>query len=175
MARCGVARKPREDVAGAIHHVYARGIDGRRIYRDDVDRHVYLRMLGRVVRRLRWRVLAYCLMSNHLHLLVETPEANLGSGMQWLHGRYGQRYNERHGTAGHVFQGRYGAVRVTSDPQLVTVVDYIARNPVDAGLCERAEEWAWSSHAAIEDGAVPSWLDTNRLREYVGSIGGART
>ncbi|MDX6671359.1 MAG: REP-associated tyrosine transposase, partial [Solirubrobacteraceae bacterium] len=79
-------RKLRQDVEGGVHHVYARGNDGRLVYRDDLDRVMYLRMLGRVVRRNAWRCLAYCLMDNHLHLLIETPKPNLGSGMQWLHG-----------------------------------------------------------------------------------------
>ena len=113
----------------------------------------------------RWRCLAYCLMDNHVHLLIETPEANLGSGMQWLHGFYAQAYNERHGRVGHVFQGRYGAVRITSDEQLWTVAAYIANNPVEGGLCARPEDWPWSSHAAAILGRPsPDWLDVERLR-----------
>jgi REP element-mobilizing transposase RayT len=81
---------------GAVHHVFARGNDRGLIYLDDADRAEYLRLLGQVVRWKRWRCLSFCLMDNHLHLLVETPEANLASGMQWLHGRFAQLFNERH-------------------------------------------------------------------------------
>jgi REP element-mobilizing transposase RayT len=114
-------RSTRDEVEGGVHHVFARGNDRREIYLDDFDRKIYLVMLGRVTRRQRWRCLAYCLMPNHVHLLVETPEANLGAGMQRLHGSYAQTFNERHGRSGHVFQGRYGSVLITRDEQLWTV------------------------------------------------------
>jgi putative transposase len=115
-------RKPREDVAGAIQHVYARGNNQRRIFLDDLDRRRYLTLLAHVVRAKRWLCLAYCLMNNHVHLLIETPEANLGAGMQLLHGMYGQTHHRRHGTTGHVFQGRFGARRVSTDEQLLMTV-----------------------------------------------------
>ena len=89
--------------------MFARGNDRQAIYRDDDDRRLYLDPARRTVARKRWRCLAYCLMDNHVHLLIETPEANLGAGMQWLHGLYGRSFNDRHGRSGHVFQGRYGA------------------------------------------------------------------
>ena len=113
-------------------------------------------------------------MDNHVHLLVETPQANLGAGMQRLHGLYAQSYNERHGSYGHVFQGRYGAVRIKTDAQLLTVTAYIARNPVAAGLCHRPDEWPWSSQAATVRGPAPLWLDVERLLSYVGAAGGER-
>jgi REP element-mobilizing transposase RayT len=127
-----MARKPREDVADGISHVFARGNDRRVIYRDDSDRQTYLRLLARAVTQFRWGVLAYCLMPNHVHLLIETPLANLGAGMRWLHGLYAREFNDRHGRSGHVFQGRYGSVRVKSDEQLWGVAAYIAMNPVEA-------------------------------------------
>jgi putative transposase len=163
-------RKPRSEVAGGIHHVYARGNDRRLVYLDDADRWTYLALVGRVVCRTRWHLLAYCLMDNHVHLLVETPEPNLGKGMQRLHGGYAQTFNERHGRAGHVFQGRFGATPVTSDEQLWWVVAYIARNPVEAGLCARPGDWPWSSHGA--GSAPPRWLDHRRLLEHMGGSGG---
>jgi putative transposase len=166
-----MARKPRTEMEDGIHHVYARGNDRQCIYRDDLDRQTYLRMLGRVVVRKRWKCLAYCLMDNHVHLLIETPEANLGSGMQWLHGLYAQTYNERHGRVGHLFQSRYGAVRVTSDAQLWTVARYIANNPVESGLCRRPGDWPWSSYAAVLGRASPRWLDVERLISNFGTAG----
>lgn len=167
-----VPRKPREEVAGGIHHVYARGNDRGLIYRDDHDRHAYLFLLGRVVARQEWRCLAYCLMDNHVHLLLETPKPNLGEGMQRLHGDYARLYNKSHDRVGHVFQGRYGAVRITSDRQLWTTAGYIARNPVEAGLCADPEDWAWSSFAAAARGGQPNWLDSARLRRYLRAFAG---
>jgi len=166
-------RKLREEAPGAIHHVYARGNDRRLIFRDDTDRAIYLHHLGRAVKRFAWRCLAYCLMDNHLHLLVETPRPTLGPGMQQLQGTYAQRHNSRHDRSGHLFQGRYGAVRVTSDPQLWSVAAYVARNPVEAALCARPEEWRWSSHAAVL-GLVtpPDWLDVPRLLTHFRARGG---
>ena len=165
-------RKRREEVAGGIFHVYARGNDKRLIYRDDFDRDAYLRLLAGTVRRHRWRLLAFCLMENHVHLLIETPEANLGAGMQRLHSDYAHQFNLRHGRSGHVFQGRYGAVRVKSDEQLWAVAAYVAMNPVEAGLCDEPEEWCWGSHAAALSGHVPAWLDIEGLFGYFAGAGG---
>ena len=161
-------RLPRQEVADGIFHVYARGNDRRDLFLDELDRTRYLRLLQRAVQHCRWRLLSYCLMPNHVHLLVETPEANLGKGMQQVHAPYAQAFNRKHGRCGHVFQGRYGAVRVTDDPQLITVVRYIARNPVTAGLADEPARWLWSSHRAIAGlTARPDWLATPRLLELL--------
>ena len=155
----------------AIHHVTARGIARRPLFLDDFDRIRYLRMLGLVIAARKWRCLSYCLMSNHVHLLFETRMPNLAAGMQRLHGEYGRCFNRRHALSGHVFEGRYHAVRVASDRQLWAVAAYIADNPVEAGLCERAENWRWSSHAASLEGRGPYWLDADRLHERVRAFG----
>lgn len=173
MSSIGMPRQLREEAPGAVHHVYARGNRGATIFVDDLDRHRYLRLLASTTERCGWRCLSYCLMTNHLHLLVETPEPNLGRGMQRLQGRYGLTFNRRHGHVGHLFQGRYGAVRVTSDEQLITVVRYIAANPMQAGLCRDESEWRWSSAAAFRSGQGPGWLDLGRLFELVGSSRGS--
>jgi REP-associated tyrosine transposase len=167
-----VPRKPRAEVAGGVHHVFARGNGRQRIYLDDVDRLSYLAMLARVAAHLEWRCLAYCLMDNHLHLLIETPMPNLGEGMQWLHGRFAQRFNARHGRCGHVFQGRYGSVLMTSQAQVWMAVAYIARNPVAAGLCATLADWPWSSHRAVIGAAAVPWLDHERLLSHYDSLGG---
>jgi len=163
-----VARKPREHLAGGIFHVYARGNARDAVYRDDADRLAYLRMLGRTVSKMGWWCLAYCLMDNHVHLLVETPQANLSRGMQRLHGGYAQAFNARHGRSGHVFQGRYGAVPMKSDGQLWAVAAYIARNPLEANLCERPEDWPWSSYRSTFGAATPDWLAIDRLFSHLG-------
>jgi putative transposase len=167
-----VPRKPREEVEGGVFHVFARGNDKQAIYRDDVDRETYLRALRQTVKRSRWRLLAYCLMDNHVHLLIETPERNLGDGMRRLHGLYGQIFNARHGRCGHVFQGRYGCERIKSDEQLWTVAVYIARNPVEAGLCEASADWPWSSHARTASGDSPEWIDAAHLLAHFAAAGG---
>jgi REP-associated tyrosine transposase len=146
-----MARMPREEVEGGIFHVFARGNRRQQIYLDDVDRRRYLAMLGSVVKQYDWRCLAYCLMENHVHLLLETPRANLG---------------------GHLFQGRYGSVRVTTDAQLWMLARYLALNPVEAELCERPGEWPWSSHGAVIGSRLPRWLDHPRLLEYFAAAGG---
>jgi putative transposase len=165
-------RKPRQEVEGGVFHVFARGNDKRLIYRDDVDRRTYLRMLRGTVRQQRWRLLAFCLMENHVHLLLETPGANLAAGMQRLHSLYAREFNRRHRRSGHVFQGRYGAVQVTTDEQLWTAARYIVVNPVKAGLCERPLEWRWGSHAAVLGPEPPRWIHHSRLLEYFGAAGG---
>ncbi len=166
-------RRPRDEVEGAIHHVFARGNDRREIYLDDADHELYLRLLGRVSLRQRWRCLSYCLMPNHVHLLLETPHANLGRGMHRLHSVYAQTFNERHGRSGHLFQGRYGSRRITADEQLWAVAAYIALNPVTAGLCERPERWRRSSFSQVLDGvARPRWLDVGRLLRHFEGLGG---
>jgi putative transposase len=149
-----------------VHHVYARGNAQARIFLDSTDRLTYLGLVGRVVRLTGWRCLAYCLMDNHVHLLLETPRPNLAVGMQDLHGTYGRRFNDRHARSGHVFQGRFGAKRVTRDAQLWATVRYIAMNPVSAGLCRRPHQWRWGSA-----GASPPWLASGRLLEYLGANG----
>ena len=135
------------------------------------DRMTYLRMLGAAVRRYRWTCLSFCLMDNHFHLLLETPEPNLGVGMQHLQGAFAQKFNRRHTLVGHVFQGRYKNVRVTSDAQLVMALRYIALNPVAAGLCEDARDWRWSSYALLVEGIAPALVDGVRVRAYLAAWG----
>jgi REP element-mobilizing transposase RayT len=167
-----MARRLREEEAGGVFHVYARGNRKADIFEDDVDRRTYLARLALVVARQRWNCLAYCLMPNHIHLLVETVDPNLAAGMHLLHSLYARMFNARHGTTGHLFQGRYGAVPVTDDAQLWTTVGYIATNPVAAGLASTPEGWVWSSHRAMVGGERPSWLAVDRLLGLLEGYGG---
>jgi putative transposase len=167
-------RRPREEIEDGIFHVFARGNRRQPIYLDDADRRRYLAMLSSVVTQCHWRCLAYCLMENHLHLLLETPKANLGQGMQSLQSRYAQSFNGRHRRSGHLFQGRYGAARVKSDGQMWVAVRYLALNPVEAGLCALPGEWAWSSYGATLAGTAPAWLDAARLLSHFDAAGGDR-
>lgn len=158
-----MARSLREELAGGLFHVYARGNNGRLLFLDDRDRVRYLDLLAATITWTRWNCLSYCLMDNHMHLLLETPEANLSAGMQQLHGRYARRFNDRYGTTGHLFDSRYGSVRIKSDRQLLAVLRYVALNPVQAGMCRRPEEHAWSSHAVATSGAPSPVLNADRL------------
>jgi REP element-mobilizing transposase RayT len=167
-----MARKLREEVEGGIHHVYARGNDRRRIFLGEADRRLYLSILGRVSLRVRWSCLAYCLMDNHVHLLVETRQGNLGLGMQRLQGDYARSFNDRRGGSGHVFQGRFGSTLIESDAQLLMVVRYIARNPAEAGLAHQMLDWRWSSHGVMLGGPGPPWLDAARLLSHLRGLGG---
>jgi putative transposase len=164
-------RAPREEEAGAIHHVFARGNRRETVFVNDNDRMTYLAMLGAAARRCRWSCLSFCLMDNHFHLLIETPVPNLGIGMQRLQGAYAQTFNKRHTKVGHVFQGRYKNVRVKSDAQLVMAMRYIALNPVSAELCEDARDWRWSSYALLVEGIAPEWVDGVRVRAYLAAWG----
>ena len=166
-----MARGLRQDIEG-IHHIYARGNNRERLFRGDFDRRDYVAELSRVTIRMRWRLLAYCLMENHVHLLVETREPNLGRGIQRLHGAYASAFNRRHRHTGHVFEGRFGSRLVTSDEQLWGTIAYIAHNPVRAGMCDTPERHAWSSHALIARGEAPRWLDERRLLEHFAGLGG---
>jgi putative transposase len=167
-----VPRPHREEVEGGVFHVFARGNNRELVYQGEEDYARYRALLDAVVRQYDWRLLAFCLMPNHVHLLVETPKPNLGAGMQRLHGLYARAFNRRHRRCGHVFQGRYGAVRITTDEQLWTVARYIARNPVAAGLCSHPAQWTWGSHAAVVNGRTPHWTDIPRLLGYFEAAGG---
>ncbi len=167
-----MARAPRSELAAGVHHVYARGNNRQAIFFDDVDRRTYLRILGRTVHLCEWRCLAFCLMLNHVHLLIETTRPNLGVGMHRAHGQYAQTFNRRHRRCGHVFQGRYGSVTVDDEAHFWTVAGYIAANPVAAGLCARPSEWHWGSYCAVMRGGAPSWLDEARLLAHLGASGG---
>jgi putative transposase len=165
-------RPLRTEFAGAIHHVFARGVDRQNIFFDDADRERYLTLFARTVSWMSWRCLGYCLMGNHMHLVIETPKPNLGRGMQRFHGQYAKRFNQRHTRIGHLFEDRHKAVLIESDAQLFATVRYIAHNPVEAGLCDAPEDWPWSSHSAILAGIAPRWLDVRRLLSYIEAYGG---
>lgn len=145
--------------------MFARGVDRRRIFNDADDYDLYTQLLGGVVRRQGWRLLCYCLMPNHVHLLLETPECNLANGMQLLQSRYALAFNRRNERIGHLFETAYRSPLVTSDAALTRTLGYIVMNPVAARLCRLAHEWPWGSHAAVFRGHAPRWLDHDRATE----------
>ena len=157
-----MARPLRIELAGGLYHVTSRG-DGREdIYRNDNDRGAWLDVLRQVCDRFNWRVHAWCQMTNHYHVVVETPEANLAQGMRQFNGVYTQFVNRSHGRVGHVFQGRYKAILVERDGYLLELARYVVLNPVRAGMVRGPRQWRWSSYRAMV-GAVdaPPWLITD--------------
>jgi REP element-mobilizing transposase RayT len=141
-------RPPRPQFPGGVYHVTARGVRGLPIAVDDDDRLVFLRFLDAAVARFHWICTAYCLMTNHFHLLVETPDGDLARGMQLLNSRLAQAFNRRHGVKGHLFERRYHAVVVADDAQLLEAARYVVLNPVRANVCSSPERWRWSSYRA---------------------------
>jgi REP element-mobilizing transposase RayT len=162
-------RPPRIAPAGSIFHITTRGNRRQGIFLDDDDRRRFLRLLDGTVAQFRWRCHAYCLMDNHVHLLVELTDENLSDGMQWLLGRYAQDFNWRHGFDGHLFQGRFKSELVESNWHLLEVSRYIVLNPVRAGMRTSAAEWPWSSYrAAVGTIASPPFLTLDWLLELFG-------
>ncbi len=161
-----MARPLRLEFPGALYHVTARGNARADIYLDDQDRLVFLDLLGKEVRQQRWRCAAYCLMGNHYHLLLETPEPNLSRGMRRLNGAYTQSFNRRHGRVGHLFQGRYKSILVEKDAHFLELCRYVVLNPVRARMVAAAEDYPWSSYGATAGLAdAPDWLDTTGVLE----------
>ncbi len=141
-----MARPLRIEFAGALYHVTSRGNEGADIFFRDDDRRAFLGTLERVCGRFDWRCYAYCLMRNHYHLLVETPDGNLSKGMRQLNGVYTQSVNRRQGRVGHLFQGRFKGILVQKEAYLLELARYIVLNPVRAGMVKEPEEWPWSSY-----------------------------
>lgn len=171
-----MARKLRIEYSGAVYHVMSRGDHQEAIYREDADRELFLKCLGEACTKTGWQIQAYVLMSNHYHLLLETPRPNLVVGMKWLQGTYTQRFNSRHQLHGHLFQGRYKALPVDDEDraQFQVVSTYIHLNPVRAGLIrgegEPLKAYRWSSYPAyvVAPRKRPCWLRVDRV---LGSLG----
>ena len=159
-----MSRPLRIEFAGALYHVTSRGDGQKDIYLDDQDRRDFLSVLGSVCKRFNWTVHAYCLMSNHYHLLIETPDGNLSQGMRQLNGVYTQHFNRTHDRVGHVFQGRYKAIIVQKDSYLLELSRYIVLNPVRARMVRSVKDWPWSSYrASCGMTSSPEWLSTDWL------------
>lgn len=174
-ARKRVPRPPRIAPAGSIFHLIARGNRRQGIFLDDDDRRWFLRQLADTIGKFRWICHAYCLMGNHVHLLIELQDENLSEGMQWLLGRYAQDFNWRHGYDGHLFQGRFKSEFVESNWHLLELSRYIVNNPVRANFCETAAEWPWSSYrAAVGTIPPPRFLTVEWLLEQFGHTAEAR-
>jgi putative transposase len=158
-----VARPPRILAADAIYHLTCRGVRKLPIFHTDRDQALFLALLRRTLRRYRWRCQAYCLMGNHFHVVVQTDEPTLSSGMHWLNTAYARTFNKRHGFEGHLFDRRFAAKLIESSAQLMLTARYVELNPVRARLVTTPGDWPWSSfrfHAGQANSSLlgGSWL-----------------
>jgi REP element-mobilizing transposase RayT len=172
-----MARKARAEVEGGIYHVTQRGNGGQAIFDRDDERRFFLDQLAITAEHYEWQCLAYCLMSNHYHLVIETRAPTLGQGMRRLGTVHAQVFNRRRATCGHVFQERYGRVPVRTDAQFAQLLRYVAFNPVAARLCRDPMTWRWSSHRlllASGEAAATSRARVEELLEPWGGSPGAR-
>jgi putative transposase len=162
-------RPPRVAEPGAVYHVFTRGNRKEDIVADDTDRARFLQIFGDVAARRSWRCIAYCLMTNHYHFVLETPRDDLSAGMHALNGRYARAFNRRHGFSGHVFEKRFAAAAAESQWHQLELCRYIVLNPVRARLCEHPGEWPWSSYRACVGASEPEpFLDIKGLLALFG-------
>lgn len=144
-----MARPPRIQVPGAYYHAFAHATDGCALFVERYDFEIFLHSLAEVLERHGWSCQAYCLMTNHYHVVVQTPVGDIAEGMHRLNGAYAQGFNRRHGRKGHLFGDRYGSVHITSTEQLKQDVRYVDLNPVEAGMVDDPADYEWSGHAAL--------------------------
>ena len=164
-----MARPLRISYPGAFYHITARGNEKKDIYKNDRDRIKFLEYLASATERYGARIHAYCLMSNHYHLLLETPDGNLSEIMRHINGAYTTYFNIKRGRSGHLLQGRYGAFVVDADEYAEELSRYIHLNPVNAGLVERPEAYAWSScQDYFGMRPAPEWLHQDFILSYFG-------
>jgi putative transposase len=139
-----VPRLLRTTLPDGYFHAYSRAVYGARLYADEQDSRLFMKMLLATARRRTWELHAVCLMGTHYHLVLRTTVACLSAGMHWLNGVYAQRFNRRHGRYGHLFAARYDARTIETEEYLERACEYVLLNPVRAGLCKDAAEWPWS-------------------------------
>jgi len=169
-----MTRPLRLEYEGALYHITSRGNARECIFLDDKDRTRFLVILSDAVNRCSWICHAYCLMGNHYHLLIETPDANLSRGMQFLNGVYTQRFNRRHQRVGHLLQGRFKSILVEKESHLLELARYIVLNPVRAKMVRGVRDWPWSSYRATSGQvAVPDFLTISWILSQFDSDRGA--
>lgn len=170
-----MARPLRIEFPGACYHVTARGDRQEPIFEDDEDRMLFIDLLAKETVQQGWLLYAFCLMGNHYHLLLETPEPNLVKGMRRLNGVYTQAFNRRHQRVGHVFQGRYKSILVDKDSYLLELCRYVVLNPVRAGMVANPDQWAWSSYLpSAGKASCPHWLAAGKVLALFGEGASAR-
>ena len=152
-----MARQHRSDPDGGIHHVMNRGVDRADIFTDDADRRWFVRLLGEACVAAGVRVVAYCLVRNHFHLVLRCPNGGLSEAMWRLTAEYARVFNHRHERTDSLFGGRFKSKLVESDEYLVHLLRYVHRNPLDIG--QRPDAWPWSSYPIyLGQGRAPEWM-----------------
>jgi REP element-mobilizing transposase RayT len=169
-----MARRPRLFAPGLLYHVIVRGNQKRKAFLDGADYQTYLERLGRYRRRYGYTIHAYCLMPNHIHLLLESSAQPLAKFMQGLQQSYSQYFNLRHRKAGHVFQGRYKAIVCQKDAYLLDLIRYIHLNPVRSGIVKDAERYLYSGAKSYLDGKPTDMIDPRKVLNLLGGRSGYR-
>lgn len=163
-------RDPRSIYDGCYYHLGSRGNFKQDIVADDFDRTMWVDLLAAVSRGTDWLILAYCLMTNHFHLVIQAGSAGASEAMQLLNGEFSRRANRRHRRSGHLFENRFHSEPINSDSHLLAACRYVDRNPCAAGICEDPGEWRWSSYAAtVGDVHPPAFLAVGELLGLVGT------
>ena len=163
-------RSSRVELAGGLHHVIAKSPSGRWLFIDARARQMYLQLVAREVLEREWSILTYCLMTNHVHLLVRTPSPDLGLGFKRINEDFARYVNRSHDLSGHLFGERFYSGLVESDRHAVGCLRYIARNPVRAGICSNADGWTWGAHPALAGIAIPpTFLDVGAAYDLLGA------
>jgi putative transposase len=159
-----MARPLRIEYPGAFYHVMHRGNAGSDIFKSIKDRETFLEYIGKAVERYELKIHTYCLMKNHYHILLETPQPNLSQAIKWINVSYATYFNRKRGRSGHLFQGRFKSILVDADEYLKHLSRYIHLNPVRAKLVERCQDYRWSSYPAY-GGYInaPEWLEISWL------------
>ena len=139
-----MARLPRSELPDGAYHITSRGVDGAPIVADDLDRLFFVALVRGTVSAFEWACHAWCLMTNHFHLVVEAPRVRVSAGMKRINGLHAQRFNHRHARRGHLFQDRFASWVIDDDEYLHAVCEYVLANPVRAGLVGRVDEWPWA-------------------------------
>jgi putative transposase len=169
-----MARRPRLLAPGVLYHVIVRGNHRQKTFLNEGDYQAYLERLGRYRTRLGVTVYAYCLMPNHVHLLVETGSQPLSRFMQGLQQSYTQYFNRKHRKVGHLFQGRYQAIVCDKDEYLLSLVRYIHLNPIRAKMVRKLEDYRYSGHRNYMEGLVSEVLEPGRVLDMLGGRAGYR-
>jgi len=164
-----MARPLRIEYPGGFYHVTSRGNEQKDVFKSQRDREKFLEYLGSATKRYGAVIHAYCLMSNHYHLLMETPEGNLSQIMRHINGAYTTYFNVKRKRAGHLFQGRYKAILVEADEYATELSRYIHLNPVRVGMSAKPEGYQWSSYRSyISQDKAADWLKTEFILGYFG-------
>lgn len=164
-----MARRPRVEFEGAFYHVIVRGNQRQKIFRDDRDRLYYLERVEHYRQRYRFKIYAYVLMANHVHLLLETGTTPLSKILQGIQFTYTQYYNRRYRTVGHLFQGRYKAILCDRDAYLLELVRYIHLNPARLKNPANLATYRWSSHPAYLGSKGPVAVETKLVLSQLGT------